>query len=82
MPRINGIQLLRHQNNGGCAIDINNKAVFSANLSEFSHDDISTLAGNFFEKPCTLQELYAWTRECVSRVDLSHPLSDYSVKGQ
>jgi DNA-binding NtrC family response regulator len=79
MPQINGIELLNHQTSRGCAIDINNKAVISGDLPEVHMDNISKLAGTFFKKPFSLEELYAWTQECLSRIDLSEPLGSYSV---
>lgn len=79
MPRINGFELLNHQTQKGCTINIKNKAIVSGALPEEHIDKVSELAGTFFEKPFSLKELDAWTKECVSRVDLSQPLGNYYV---
>ena len=79
MPRINGLELLNHQTQKGCIINIKNKAIVSGVMPEEHIDKLSELAGTFFEKPFSLKELDAWTKECVSRVDLSQPLGNYYV---
>jgi len=79
MPRINGFELLNHQAQQGCTINIKNKAIVSGVLPEEHIDKLSELAGKFFGKPFSLKELDAWAKECVSRVDLSQPLGNYYV---
>ena len=79
MPRINGIELLNHQARQGCTINIKNKAIVSGALPEKHIDNISELAGIFFPKPFCLRDLNAWTKECISRIDLSQPLGKYYV---
>ena len=81
MPRINGFELLNHQNQQGCTINIKNKAIVSGVLPEEHKDKVSELAGAFFEKPFALQEIAAWTKECIRRVNLSQPLCNYYVYG-
>ena len=81
MPRINGFELLNHQNQQGCTINIKNKAIVSGVLPEEHIDKVSELAGTFFEKPFSLQEIAAWTKECIRRVNLSQPLCNYYVYG-
>ena len=79
MPLINGIELLNHQTRQGCTINIKNKAIVSGDFPEERIYKVSELAGTFFEKPFSLQEIDAWTKECISRVDLSQPLCNYYV---
>jgi DNA-binding NtrC family response regulator len=79
MPRINGFELLNHQAQQGCTINIKNKAIVSGALPEEHIDKVSELAGTLFGKPFSLKELDAWTKECVSRIDLSQPLGNYCV---
>jgi DNA-binding response OmpR family regulator len=77
MPRINGIELLNHQAQRRCPINIKNKAIMSGTLPDEYIDKMKGLADTFFQKPVHMQKLYAWTKECVSRNDLSQPLGSY-----
>jgi len=79
MPRINGIELLSHQAQRGCPITVKNKAIMSEDLPYEHIDKIIELADIFFQKPLHMEELNAWTKECISRVDLSQPLANYFV---
>jgi CheY-like chemotaxis protein len=73
MPHINGIELLRHQAQRKCPINIKNKAIMSGVLPEKYIDQIDGLADYFFKKPFSLSEIGAWSKECLSRIDLSQP---------
>ncbi len=73
MPRVNGIELLRHQAQRKCPINIKNKAIMSGVLPDKYIDKMEGLADNFFKKPFSLSEVAAWSRVCLSRVDLSQP---------
>ena len=74
MPRINGIELLERQTRQGCTVDVKNKAVVSGELPERYRDKMKGLADAFFQKPFRMQDIKAWTTECLSRIDLSRPL--------
>lgn len=73
MPRINGVELLNHQAQRRCPIDIRNKAIMSGVLPDKYLDKMQGLADTFFKKPFSLAEIAAWSKECLSRVDLSQP---------
>ncbi len=77
MARINGIELLNHQAQRRCPINIRNKAIMSGAVPDEYIDKIKGLADNFFQKPFHMEKLYAWTKDCVSRSDLSQPLGHY-----
>jgi DNA-binding NtrC family response regulator len=77
MPRRNGIELLHNQKKLGCTISVWNKAILSGNMPEEYLPDAYEVAGRFFDKPFSLEELGLWARECISRVDLTLPLSGY-----
>ena len=74
MPRMNGIELLQHQSQRGCTLDIKNKAVMSAYMSDKNKMVIKNIGCSFFEKPLELSLLSDWTNECEKRTDLSLPL--------
>ena len=76
MPKINGIELLSRQAKSGCPITARNKAIMSGDLPYEHIDKITELVGMFFQKPIHMEELNAWTKECISRIDLSQPLAD------
>jgi DNA-binding response OmpR family regulator len=77
MPELNGIDLLYCQRQCGCTISIENIAIVSGNMPEEHLPDAYEVAGMFFQKPFSLAELGAWAKECISRVDLTLPLSSY-----
>ena len=73
MPRVNGIELLNHQAQKKCPINIKNKAIMSGMLPDKYIDKMNGLADTFFKKPFYLPEVAAWSNECLSRIDLSQP---------
>ena len=75
MPRINGVELLKHQIQQRCPINIKNKAIMSGSLPDKYVGNMKGLADTFFQKPIRMQELNMWTKECISRNDLSQPLA-------
>ena len=79
MPRINGIDLLKHQIQQGCPIHIKNKAIMSGALPDKYVGSMKEFADNFFQKPICIKKLHMWTKECISRNDLSQPLGNYYV---
>ena len=79
MPRINGIDLLKHQIQQRCPINTQNKAVMSADLPDKYVGSMKEFAGTFFQKPIHMQKLYMWAKVCISRNDLSQPLGNYYV---
>ncbi len=79
MPRINGIDLLKHQIQQGCPIHIKNKAIMSGDLPDKYAGSVKEFADTFFQKPICIKKLNMWTKECISRNDLSQPLGNYCV---
>jgi len=79
MPRINGIELLNHHVQRRCPINIQNKAIMSGSEPHNVIDNMKGLANTFFQKPVRMEQLNAWTKECLSRSDLSQPLGNYFV---
>ena len=79
MPRINGVELLGHQIQQGCPINIKNKAIMSGALPAKYADYMEGLADAFFQKPIRLHELNIWVTECIGRNDLLKPLGNYFV---
>jgi len=80
MPQRNGFDLLHYQAQRGCNISIWNKAIVSGALPSEHLLKTYEVAGMFFEKPFSLTELRAWTKECMARVDLTRPLSSYNCR--
>jgi CheY-like chemotaxis protein len=77
MPQQNGIELLSWQRQCGCTINVRNIAIVSGNMPEDCLPYAYEVAGMFFNKPFSLEELGAWAMECISRTDLTLPLSSY-----
>ncbi len=77
MPKINGVELLNYQTQRSCPINIKNKAIMSGVLPDEYADKIRGLADIVFQKPFNMQQLYEWTKKCISRNDLSQPLGNY-----
>ncbi len=75
MPKMSGVELLRHQSKRGCPVDVRNKAVTSGYLSAKQRKGIEELGCAFFRKPFIFSELSAWLVECEKRADLSRPLA-------
>ena len=74
MHRMNGIELLQHQSQRGCWIDIRNKAIITAYMDDEIRMAIEKLGCSFFEKPFQLYEISDWINDCEKRIDLSLPL--------
>jgi DNA-binding NtrC family response regulator len=74
MPRMNGMELLQHQSQRGCWIDIRNKAIITAYMDNEVKNAIEKLGCSFFEKPFQLSEISDWINDCEKRIDLSLPL--------
>jgi CheY-like chemotaxis protein len=74
MPRMNGIELLQHQSQKGCWIDISHKAIITAYMDDEIKRAIEKLGCAFFEKPFQLSEISDWVSDCEKRIDLSLPL--------
>ena len=79
MPRINGIDLLKHQIQQGCPIHIKNKAIMSGDLPDKYAGSVKEFADTFFQKPIAMLKLNTWAKRCISRNDLSQPLGNYYV---
>lgn len=77
MPELNGIELLYCQRQCGCTISVENIAIVTGNMPEEYLPDAYGVAGKFFNKPFSLEKIGAWAKECLSRIDLSLPLSNY-----
>ena len=80
MPRINGIDLLKHQAQRRCPINIKNKAIMSGVLPDKYVGSMKEFADIFFQKPIGIQKLNMWSKECIGRNDLSQPLGNYCVQ--
>jgi CheY-like chemotaxis protein len=74
MPGMTGTEMLLHQAQMGCRIDIRNKIVISGDLDDKGEEMIEELGCPFFSKPFKLRELSACIYECEKRIDLSKPL--------
>ena len=74
MPEMTGLEMLLHQAQSGCKVDIRNKIVMSADLDNKGQKMLEWLGCTFFRKPFELSELSAWLDDCEKRVDLSKPL--------
>jgi DNA-binding NtrC family response regulator len=74
MPKMNGIELLRHQSKRGCPLNLRNKTVISGNDSIGNDETIKQLGVSFFRKPINIGELRKWAEECEQHIDLSQPL--------
>ena len=80
MPRMNGIELLQHQSQRGCWIDISNKAIITAYMDNEVENAIEKLGCSFFEKPFQLSEISDWINDCEKSIDLSLPLGGRRMK--
>ncbi|OGW33069.1 MAG: hypothetical protein A2X59_02020 [Nitrospirae bacterium GWC2_42_7] len=72
MPRMDGLTLLKYQEQNGCKLDIRNKAL----MTGFINDDelsekIENLGCAFFYKPFSLSSLSDWIDGCEKQMDLS-----------
>jgi CheY-like chemotaxis protein len=74
MPEMNGLEMLLHQAQSGCKVDIRNKLVMSSDLDNKGREMLEELGCTFFGKPLKAKELLAWLDDCETRVDLSKPL--------
>jgi CheY-like chemotaxis protein len=64
MPNMSGLDLLASQQQQGCQILPQHKAVISADLSGLQRDDLKDLDCRTFRKPFRFSELLAWVDEC------------------
>lgn len=74
MPEMTGLEMLLHQAQRGCKVDIRNKIVISSDLDNKGHEMLEELGCTFFSKPFKLNELLACLDDCEKRIDLSKPL--------
>ena len=74
MPGMTGTEMLLHQAQMGCKVDIRNKLVMSGNIDGKGQEMIEELGCAFFNKPFRFNELIAWLGNCEKRIDLSKPL--------
>jgi DNA-binding response OmpR family regulator len=74
MSEMTGLEMLLHQAQNGCKVDIRNKIVMSADLDNKGQKMLQGLGCTFFRKPFKLEELSACLDDCEKRVDLSKPL--------
>lgn len=74
MPKMNGLELLRHQSKRGCKVDTRNKAVISGVMDDEIGKQAGGLGCAFFDKPLVLSRLSEWLISCEQRFDLSKPL--------
>lgn len=74
MPGMTGTEMLLHQTQMGCKVDIKNKLVMSGDLDDKGQEMIEELGCVFFSKPFRFNELSAWLDDCEERIDLSKPL--------
>jgi DNA-binding response OmpR family regulator len=74
MPEMTGLEMLLHQAQRGCKVDIKNKIVMSSDLDSKGQKVLEGLGCTFFSKPCNFKELSAWLDDCEKRIDLSKPL--------
>ncbi len=74
MPEMTGLEMLLHQAQRGCKVDIRNKIVISSDLDNKGQKMIEELGCTFFSKPFKLNELLACLDDCEKRIDLSKPL--------
>jgi DNA-binding response OmpR family regulator len=74
MPQMSGLEMLLHQAQRGCKVDIRNKLVMSSDLDNKGQKMLEELGCTFFSKPFKSNELLAWLDGCEKRIDLSKPL--------
>lgn len=70
MPRMNGLELIKGQIEGGCRLDVRNKAIMSGVIDECTERAIRNLGCRFFLKPIAFDTLSSWVAECEKRIDL------------
>jgi response regulator RpfG family c-di-GMP phosphodiesterase len=75
MPEMTGLEMLLHQAQNGCKVNMLNKLVMSADLDNESRTILEGLGCTFFSKPFKLRELSTWLDDCEKRIDLSKPLA-------
>lgn len=74
MPEMTGLEMLLHQAQKGCKIDIKNKMLMSSDLDNKEQKLLEELNCTFFSKPFKLNDLLGWLDDCEKRIDLSKPL--------
>lgn len=80
MPQITGIELFQLQEQRGCKIGRDRKAI----MSGYSKGELLTQFGDlgyrFFEKPFACSDLAGWTSECEMGFDLTRQLGGGNTK--
>ena len=74
MSEMTGLEMLLHQAQRGCKVDIKNKMVMSSDLDNKGQKMLDGLGCTFLSKPFKFNELLAWLDDCEKRIDLSKPL--------
>lgn len=74
MPGMTGIEMLLEQARRGCRIDVRNRAIASADYDADQRKIVEGLGCAVFNKPCRLNEIFAWLDDCETRIDLSTSL--------
>jgi CheY-like chemotaxis protein len=74
MPEMTGLEMLLHQAQSGCKVDIRNKIVISSGLDNKGKWMLEWLGCAFFSKPLNFKDLLACLDDCEKRIDLSKPL--------
>lgn len=76
MPHMNGIDMLRLQNERGCKAIAANKALMSASINREIEETARELGCHFFKKPFRINELTAWLDECIARIPPGRQLAE------
>jgi len=74
MPRMTGLELLLAQQQQGCKLPIQNKAIISGYLDDGALKAVARLGCTYFQKPVEFEQLERWLKDCEQRMDLSVPL--------
>jgi CheY-like chemotaxis protein len=74
MPGMNGLEMLQEQDQHGCKLIKENKAVMSGFIDDEQYQQIKRLGYAFFQKPFDLSKFSVWLDECETRMNLSVPL--------
>ncbi len=75
MPKMNGLLLLKKQQELGCKLAMDRKVVVSAFLDDEITEEINRLGASYIRKPFRLAELTSWVQEREHLIDLSEPLA-------
>jgi FixJ family two-component response regulator len=75
MPGKNGLEMLAEQEQQGCKLIKENKAVMSGFIDDEHYRQIKSLGYAFFQKPFDFSVFSAWLDACETRMNLSDPLA-------